>query len=117
MYAARPDVDEVVAFGRTPAKLAKISDQFEFATTTDLDALITEASVDLVDICLPTRLHAEVAVQAMQAGKDVLIELPLVSTLEDAHRIVTVQQGIRGAPRSWICSPGSAPPTSSCARR
>ena len=32
VYAARPDVDEVVAFGRTPAKLAKISDQFGFAT-------------------------------------------------------------------------------------
>jgi len=91
VYAARPDVDEVVAFGRTLAKLAKISDQFGFATTTDLDALITDASVDLVDICLPTRLHAEVAVQAMQAGKDVLIELPLASTLEDAHRIVAAQ--------------------------
>jgi len=92
VYAARPDVDEVVAFGRTPATLAKLSDQFGFAATTDLDAVITDASVDLVDICLPTRLHAEVAVQAMQAGKDVLIELPLASTLEDAHRIVAAQQ-------------------------
>src|SRR5205814_7016082 len=76
VYAQRPDVDEVVVFGRTPHKLAAISDQFGFATTTDLDDLITDASVDLVDICLPTRLHAEVAVAAMQAGKDVLIELP-----------------------------------------
>jgi hypothetical protein len=38
------------------------------ATTTDLDAVITDSSVDLVDICLPTRLHADVAVRAMQAG-------------------------------------------------
>jgi len=48
--------------------------------------------VDLLDICLPTRLHAEVAVRAMQAGKDVLIELPLAATLEDAHRVVAAQQ-------------------------
>jgi predicted dehydrogenase len=92
VYAQRPDVDEVVVFGRTPQKLATISDQFGFATTTDLDALITDTSVDLVDICLPTRLHAEVAVAAMQAGRDVLIELPLAATLEDARRIVAAQQ-------------------------
>jgi predicted dehydrogenase len=92
VYAQRPDVDEVVVFGRTPQKLATISDQFGFVTTTDLDAVITEASVDLVDICLPTRLHADVAVRAMQAGKDVLIELPLATTLEDARRIIAAQQ-------------------------
>src|SRR5215469_11668933 len=69
VYAGRPDVDEVVVFGRAAATLAKISGQFGFATATDLDALITDPSVDLVDICLPTRLHAEVAVRAMQAPR------------------------------------------------
>jgi predicted dehydrogenase len=92
VYAQRPDVDEVVVFGRAPEKLAKISGQFGFATTTDLDAVIADPSVNLVDICLPTRLHAEIAVRAMEAGKDVLIELPLASTLEGARRIVAAQQ-------------------------
>jgi predicted dehydrogenase len=92
VYATRPDVDEVVVFGRTPEKLAKISDQFGFATTTELDAVIADPSVDLVDICLPTRLHAEIAVRAMEAGQDVLIELPLATTLEGARRIVAAQQ-------------------------
>ncbi|HEV2372731.1 MAG TPA: Gfo/Idh/MocA family oxidoreductase [Streptosporangiaceae bacterium] len=91
-YAQRPDVDEVVVFGRTAAKLAEIRGQFGFATTTDLDALITDPSVDLVDICLPTRLHADVAVRAMLAGKDVFIELPLATTLEDARRVIAAQQ-------------------------
>jgi predicted dehydrogenase len=54
--------------------------------------VITDPSVDLVDICLPTRLHANVAAQAMQAGRDVLIELPLATTLADARRIIEVQQ-------------------------
>ena len=92
VYAQRPDVDEVVVFGRTPQKLARISDQFGFATTTDLDAVITDPAVDLIDICLPTRLHAQVAVRAMQAGHDVLIELPLAANLDDARRIVAAQQ-------------------------
>lgn len=92
VYAARPDVDAVVVFGRTPGKLKKIADHFRFATTTDLDAVINDPSVHLVDICLPTALHADVAVRAMQAGKDVLIELPLARTMDDARRIIDVQQ-------------------------
>jgi predicted dehydrogenase len=52
VYAERSDIDEVLVFGRSPQKLAKINDQFGFTTTTDLDALITDPSVDLVDICL-----------------------------------------------------------------
>jgi predicted dehydrogenase len=92
VYAQRPDVGQVVVFGRTPDKLAKVSGQFGFATTTDLVALIADPSVDLVDICLPTRLHADVAVRAMRAGRDVLIELPLAGTLDEARRIIAVQQ-------------------------
>jgi predicted dehydrogenase len=92
VYAQRPDVDEVIVFGRTPEKLAGMRDQFGFATTTGLTALIQDPSVDLVDVCLPTALHADVAVQAMEAGQDVLIELPLASTVEDARRVVAAQQ-------------------------
>jgi predicted dehydrogenase len=75
-----------------PDSKGNISEQFGFAISTNLDAVITDPSVDLVDICLPTRLHADVAVRAMRAGRDVLIELPLAATLEDAHRIVAAQQ-------------------------
>jgi predicted dehydrogenase len=92
VYAQRPEVDQVVVFGRTAQKLATIGDQFGYATTTDLDAVITDGSVDLVDICLPTRLHADVAVRAMTAGKHVLIELPLATSLDDARRVVAAQQ-------------------------
>jgi predicted dehydrogenase len=69
-----------------------ISEQFGFTTTTDLGSVMTDDSMDLIDICLPSRLHADVAVQAMQTGQDVLIELPLTTTLDDARRIVEVQQ-------------------------
>ena len=115
VYAQRADVDEVVVFGRTPEKLATISAQFGFPASTDLDGLIADGSVDLVDICLPTWLHADVATRAMQAGRDVLIELPLASTLADARRIVQTSRPPAGW-RLWTCSPGSAPLTNGCAR-
>ena len=40
VYTQRADVDEVVVFGRTSEKLAQIRDDFGFATSTDLDAVL-----------------------------------------------------------------------------
>ena len=61
-------MEEVIVFGRTPEKLAAIRDQFGFATTTNLDSVISDDDIDLVDICLPTRMHADIAVQS-HAGR------------------------------------------------
>ncbi|MGO9258894.1 MAG: Gfo/Idh/MocA family protein [Bryobacteraceae bacterium] len=42
-----------------------------------LDAALADASIDAVDICLPTHLHARVAINALRAGKHVLVEKPM----------------------------------------
>lgn len=43
------------------------------------DALecVTQANVDAVDLCLPTSMHAPVAIAALRAGKHVLVEKPM----------------------------------------
>ena len=38
--------------------------------------LISDPDVEIVDICLPNFLHAEVSVAAMEAGKNVVCEKP-----------------------------------------
>jgi predicted dehydrogenase len=88
IYHAHPEVSEVVVFGRTPAKLQAFAEQFGYATTTDLASIYDDPAVDLVDVCLPTGLHAEHVLRALQAGKHVLCELPLAATMADARRIV-----------------------------
>jgi predicted dehydrogenase len=52
---------------------------------------------DLVDICTPPATHTKVAVQAMQAGANVLIEKPMALTVEDCDRIVDAsrQYGVK----------------------
>jgi predicted dehydrogenase len=56
---------------------------------TDPDPLdaVTRDDVDAVVIATPTFSHAELAVTALEAGKHVLLEKPLASTMEEAHRI------------------------------
>ena len=88
IYHGHPHVDGVVVFGRTPAKLDKIAGEFGFAITTDINRIYDDPSIDLVDVCLPTPVHADHVIRALKAGKHVLCELPLASTLVDARRVV-----------------------------
>jgi predicted dehydrogenase len=41
--------------------------------------------VDLIDICTPGRLHAQIAIAALEAGKHVLCEKPLANTVVEAE--------------------------------
>lgn len=53
----------------------------------DLDAVIADPSVDVIDICLPPHLHLPVATQALEAGKAVICEKPLVGSLAEADAL------------------------------
>jgi predicted dehydrogenase len=88
IYHTHPQVSDVVVFGRTPAKLQAFADEFGYATTTDPASIYDDPTIDLVDVCLPTPLHADLVTRALDAGKHVLCELPLATTMADARRIV-----------------------------
>ncbi|HEV3014499.1 MAG TPA: Gfo/Idh/MocA family oxidoreductase, partial [Actinomycetota bacterium] len=61
-----------------------------------LDAA-TDDGVDAVVVASPTFTHAAVAVAALEAGKHVLCEKPLASSLEEAERIQAAADGSSGA--------------------
>lgn len=54
------------------------------------DELLTK--VDVVDICVPTHLHYDLAMQAIHAGKDVVCEKPLARTYAQAQTMLTASQ-------------------------
>ena len=55
--------------------------------TTDPGELIAMENVDVVDVCVPTPFHADLAIAALEAGKHVVCEKPLARTFRDAARI------------------------------
>jgi predicted dehydrogenase len=63
------------------------------ATYLSIDDLIRDPDVDVIDITLPTALHAEVAVQALAAGKHVICEKPMaLSSADCAHMIAAARK-------------------------
>jgi len=60
--------------------------------TTDLADSLKLPGLDAVILCTPTQMHAAQAVQCLQAGKHVQVEIPLADSLRDAYRVVDLQQ-------------------------
>jgi predicted dehydrogenase len=56
----------------------------------DADALIADGGVDMVDICLPTFLHAEYTIKALRGGKHVLCEKPMALTYAECESVLRV---------------------------
>ena len=71
---------------RARALAAQAGDGCEFCT--DYRHAIADQHVDVIDICLPPGLHVEVALQALSAGKHVVCEKPLATSLADADRLI-----------------------------
>src|SRR5580700_3618762 len=60
------------------------------ATTTDYDAMIADADIDLVAIATPVSSHFALAEKALQAGKHVLVEKPLAASVAEAEQLVAL---------------------------
>ena len=70
-----------------------------------LSELMEWGKIDLVDICTPPQTHAALAIQAMKAGFNVLIEKPMTMTVKDAEQIVESRKstGMKaGVIHNWL---------------
>ncbi len=86
---SRLDDAEVVALADTDAACLKhVADQFHIPNRyPDVRALLNDAMVDVIAVCVPVQFHAAVALAALDAGKHVFIEKPLTVTMEAADQV------------------------------
>jgi len=55
---------------------------------TDYEKMLKEAKLDAVSITLPTYLHADFSIKALQAGLNVLCEKPMALNVQDCERMI-----------------------------
>jgi predicted dehydrogenase len=70
----------------TPGDAAQLAEQYGARVYPSYPALLAE--VDVVDICTPTHLHAEMALAAAAAGRHIVCEKPLARTAAQAEAVV-----------------------------
>ncbi len=74
---------------RTERTVSTVKDDYDVRRATqDYRELLADRDVDAVIIATPPHIHADVLVDALRAGKHVLLEKPMAATLQDAERIV-----------------------------
>ncbi len=61
------------------------------AWTTDYKRVLANEEVQVVHLCLPHYLHASMSIEAMEAGKAVLLEKPLGMTSEEGRSVIETQ--------------------------
>lgn len=71
-------------------RAASIIGKDDIAIEADFNAVLTDPAIDLVDICLPPHLHFSNALLALKAGKHVICEKPLATSLQEVDALADV---------------------------
>jgi len=75
-----------------PEKAQSVAEGTDAVIYADGKDLIANAELDIIDICLPTYLHAEFALMAMDKVKYLFIEKPVALTVAESEALLAKQQ-------------------------
>lgn len=91
------DAEVVVLAGRKPSRLETLCKKFDVPESThDYEDVARREDLDAVIVALPHPLHVEYGLQALAAGKHVLMQKPLSTSLDEADQFVeAVEAGDR----------------------
>ena len=92
-----------------PSVRGQAADALGFgAGTADWRTIVADPRIDVVDICTPNHLHAEMALAAIAAGKHVYCEKPLALDIQESVAIVEAARRARVCNVigfNYICNP------------
>ena len=93
-YASLPDKFEIVAVcDIDPSKGSALAKEYNFPrVVTELADLCRMDDVDVIDICTPSFLHHEQTLQVLEAGKHVVCEKPVASSLKEVDEIIAAEK-------------------------
>jgi predicted dehydrogenase len=86
IYSDMPDVELVGVFDTDVDRATSVAKEVDSVAVSSIEELIQ--LVDAVSIAVPTSLHHEIAEPFIKAGKALLIEKPVTSTVQQARKLV-----------------------------
>lgn len=98
-YLRSPHTELVALCDSDPERLAARAAEYKIPPEqcfSDYRAMLSAAQLDVVSVCVPNALHAEVSLAALEAGAHVLCEKPLAISLEEA---LAMQRAAQSAQR------------------
>ena len=99
---------------RTPAVCEPLAKQYGGSIYPNLNDLLSSSAVEAVVIATPHPTHADLAIRSLEAGKHVLCEKPMATSLGDAVRI---EQAAARSQRVFMALPFDRSPAVEEAKR
>ncbi|SDK04492.1 Gfo/Idh/MocA family protein [Streptomyces indicus] len=90
--AAHPGVTLTGVWGRRPEAAAELAKELGSQAYEEVDALI--ADVDAIAVALPPDIQAPLAVKAARAGRHLLLDKPVATTVESARELADTAAGV-----------------------
>ncbi len=87
-----PDGVLYAACDIVPEKADAFSEKFNCKALYSFDDVISDAEIDVVHLCTPHYLHVPMAVAALSAGKDVVLEKPVALSHEDLASLISAEE-------------------------
>lgn len=95
--AEMPDIELAAVCTRRPERLAEIADRLGVQRRySDYRELLADPDVDAVSITTHIYDHREIAIDALQSGKHVLLEKPMAPTAADCDQIIRAAEKADG---------------------
>jgi predicted dehydrogenase len=80
-----------------PERMSGLADEFAVERrVADFDQLLKMDDVDVIDICTPPMAHYPMIMAALEAGKHVISEKPLVGSLAEADAVIAQEKRSKG---------------------
>lgn len=83
-----PQAELAAAYDVAPQALQSFTRSYGVEGYRDYEEMLGRKELDVIIVCTPSGLHAEMGVMAAQSGKHVVVEKPMALTLESADRLI-----------------------------
>ena len=87
-YAENPDAKLVGFYDINQQRAEELAKKYDAKAYASVEDLLADENIDAVSICVANHAHADVTIKALEAGKDVLCEKPMATTMEDCEAMV-----------------------------
>jgi predicted dehydrogenase len=87
-YAANQDVEITAVCDVVACRAEEMALAYGAKAFTEYDDVLQLDEIDVISVCLPNHLHAPVSIAALNAGKHVLCEKPMATSVEEAEEMI-----------------------------
>ena len=89
-------VRAIKVFDRNPGRMEELKTTFGVKSAPALDDVLQDPAIKLVFVTASNNAHRELAVAALEAGKAVMCEKPMATTIADAQAMVEAAERTKG---------------------